>query len=565
MSAPAPARTIGDYLDIVRRHRWILIAVTVLGLVAGAGYSALAPKKYVSQTSVLVQPTGAEEVELAQGRTKTEINLDTEAQLVKSTEVAALAAERLGETELAPADLAGQVSVTVPPNTSILTIGFTANGPHRAQAGAEAFASAYLTHRAGSAQARLTEQATAAEEELRALREERDALSDQLDRLNSNSSRYADVRNDRDLLDNEIAELTAGHSQLRTVAESVGSGKIISEAAVPTAAASPHYLVSMSSGTLVGFLLALCVVALRTRFAVRVWHPSDVSRRCGVEVLATLPNRLETKATDVFGAFGPGGRVFGKLRNEVVASLGRPPRVIVVAGVAPGSASSVVTANLAAAMSRSGEATTAVATYPGGGHISVVSLLGTRSVPGLSDVFADRVGLDKAMQRAARQPSLTVIGPGGCATAAGPSRDVMSDVYERLRADSSYIVVDAAAMAVSSDAQLLASTADAVLLTVECGRDRIDEVTEAVEAVLRIDAPLLGAVVLPRNTIPAASLETAAEEERPALPRRPAPRPRPDSHESENPPADDTPTDTMPKIDDRAAPEPTTHGPTFGR
>ena len=254
----------------------------------------------------------------------------------------------------------------------------------------------------------------------------------------------------------------------------------------------------------------------------------------------------------------PRGPCLRQLRNEVVVSLGRPPRVIVVAGVAAGSASSIVTANLAAALARSGESTAAVATHPGGGTISVVSLLGTRPVPGLSDVFADRVGLNKAVQRAARHPSLTVIGPGGSATAGGPPRDVVDGVYEQLQSRCSYIVVDAAPMAVSADAQRLAATSDAVLLAIECGRDRIDETADAVEALARIDAPLLGAVVLPRNTIPTAPVEVTQV----AAPRkaasRPAPRPRRPESPVDRPSGDDTPTETMPRVDEPETERPQT-------
>ena len=311
MPAPASVRTLHDHLDIARRHRWTLTVITVLGLVGGVGYATLTPKQYVSQTAVLVQPTGAEEVAVAQGRSRTEINLDTEAQLVTSTEVASMAAEWLGEPTETPAELARRVSVTVPPNTSILTIGFTDEGPQRAQAGAEAFTTAYLNHRAGSAQSRLTGQIEAVEGELETLRQERNRLSDQMDMLNSSSSRYAALRNDRDLIDNEITELTTGHSQLRTAADSVGSGRVISDATTPTAAASPHQLVSTTGGLFVGFLVAWSVVAVRTRFGVRIWHPGDIVRRCRIEVLATIPEHTESSAHDVFGAFGPGGRVFG--------------------------------------------------------------------------------------------------------------------------------------------------------------------------------------------------------------------------------------------------------------
>lgn len=548
MSAPSSGRTIGDYFAILSRHRWLLITVTALGLAAGAGYAVFAPNHYESTTSVLVQPTGAEDVAVSQGRTRTEINLDTEAQLVKSTQVASLAAEQLGETDLTPAELADQVRVTVPPNTSILSIGFIATGPRDAQAGAEAFAAAYLEHRALSAHARLSDQADATESELATLRGEREDVSTQLDSLSKNSSRYTALVADRDILDGQIADLTTAHSQLRTAADSVGSGRVISEAAMPTASTSPHHLISMIGGALVGLLLALCLVAARMRFAVRVWHPVDLPRRCGVDVIASLPGRLEIKTTDVFGAFGAAGRVFGKLRHEVVAALGAPHRVIVVAGVAAGSASSVVAANLAAALARAGDTVTAVATHPNGGRVTLVSLLGTPAVPGLADVFGGRVGLDDAVHRAARQPNLTVIGPGGSATAAGLSNETVSTLSERLRDRISYVVVDAAPMAVSSDAQLLASIADGVLLTVECGHDRIDQVAEAVQAIQRVDAPLLGAVVLPRGVLPkGAAPEAPRLDPRPALTQHPTPRPRVEGESNEDD-ADDRPTEVMPVV-----------------
>jgi len=546
LSTPSSGRTIGDYGAIVNRHRWLLTTVTALGLAAGAGYSVLAPNQYESQTSVLVQPTGAEDGAVSLGRTRTEINLDTEAQLVKSTQVASLAAEQLGETELSTAELAGQVRVTVPPNTSILSIGFVATEPRDAQAGAEAFAEAYLEHRAASANARLSDQADATESELASLRTEREDLATELDSLSKNSSRYTALRTDRDILDNQIADLTTAHSQLRTAAESVASGRIISEAAVPTASNSPHHLVSLIGGALVGLLLGLCVIAARMRFAVRVWHPVDLPRRCGVDVLAALPGRLETKTTDVFGAFGAAGRVFGKLRHEVVAALGATPRVIVVAGVAAGSASSVVAANLAAALARAGDTTTAVATHPNGGRVTLVSLLGTLAVPGLADVFSGRVDLDTAVHPAARQPNLTVIGPGGSASAAGLSHETVTRLSDRLRDRASYVIIDAAPMAVSSDAQLLASIADGVLLTVECGHDRIDQVAEAVQAVERVGAPLLGAVVLPSGVLPkGAEPEVPRLDARPALTQHASPRLRPHTDTDE---ADDRPTEVMPAI-----------------
>ena len=53
-----------------------------------AGYTSAQPKVYESHTSVLVQPAGSD-TNVVGGRTRGDINLDTEAQLVRSTAVAA--------------------------------------------------------------------------------------------------------------------------------------------------------------------------------------------------------------------------------------------------------------------------------------------------------------------------------------------------------------------------------------------------------------------------------------------------------------------------------------------
>jgi capsular polysaccharide biosynthesis protein/Mrp family chromosome partitioning ATPase len=548
----SPGRTLGDYFQVARRHRWLIAGCLLAGLAAGGVYSLLTPPQFQSRASVLVEPTGADEVAITQARNKTEINLDTEAQLVTSTEVAALVAERLPGHQ-SPSELTEQVSVKVPPNTSILNIGFNASDPVAARDGARTFAAAYLDHRAESARGRLNDQATAADSELTGLRSERDDLSEQLDQISRSDPRYRAIKTDRDNLDDEISELSKRTGELTAAIESVGAGKVVSEAELPASANTPHLLINLASGGVAGLLLGACVAVARQRFAVRVWHPYDLPRRCGVEVLAALPPRLHARTTDVFGAFGPAGRVFGKLRNEVVAALDAPDQVIVVAGIAPGSASGVVAANLGAALARSGDTTIAVATHPGG-PVTLSSLLDVPAVPGLSDVFAERVDLPTTIHRAARQPLLDVIGPGGCASAGGPSRDTVSDVYTKLRERASYVVLDAAPMSVSAEAQLLAAHADAVILAVECGRDRAADVAEAVQAVRRIDVPLLGAVVLPKAPVPTTDPipVPATESRQPARGRR-RPAPRRNSR-VDQPGPDDTPTETLPAIDDEAVP-----------
>jgi Mrp family chromosome partitioning ATPase len=209
---------------------------------------------------------------------------------------------------------------------------------------------------------------------------------------------------------------------------------------------------------------------------------------------------------EVFGAYSPGGRVFSQLRNVVSSQLTHDQRIIVVAGVAPGPAASVVAANLATAMARAGDRATAVAANPST-TVGLPELFGTDSVPGLADVWSGRVDLAVATCAAPRQPSLNVIGPGAAARATGPTSEAAAETFSKLAEAGRFVVVDAPPLSCSADAQLLAGHADAVILAVQSGRDSIGETAAATLAMRQIDTPLLGAVLLPNvlgpmNTVP---------------------------------------------------------------
>jgi MinD-like ATPase involved in chromosome partitioning or flagellar assembly len=205
---------------------------------------------------------------------------------------------------------------------------------------------------------------------------------------------------------------------------------------------------------------------------------------------------------DVLQPYGPGGRVFNRLRNEVLATLNPGDQIVVVTGASRGSATTLVAANLAAALARTGSDVVLI-----GAHLPdsvadaapLARMLGVAPMPGLSDLLAGRIGLGKAMQRTPRIPSLRVITTGGTATAAGLMQSQrLRDTLEALRRQSGYVVIEAPSTSSSADAQSLASLADAAILAVELRRARRPALLDAAEQLRRVGTPLLGAVVLPR-------------------------------------------------------------------
>ncbi|MFD0890602.1 Wzz/FepE/Etk N-terminal domain-containing protein, partial [Streptosporangium algeriense] len=118
-----------DYTSFLRR-RWPTILFLLAGGVGmGAVLLLVIPPSYTASAQVLVTPTGLQEqTNQVTNRQREALNLDTEAQIAQSAVVARKAGQRLGATP-------GPVEVSVPPNTSVLQISYTAPDAAAAAAG----------------------------------------------------------------------------------------------------------------------------------------------------------------------------------------------------------------------------------------------------------------------------------------------------------------------------------------------------------------------------------------------------------------------------------------------
>jgi Mrp family chromosome partitioning ATPase len=522
MEATHPVSTnVSDYLGMLRRHWWVVLLLAVGAVGAADAITRAMPRTYESSTSVLVQPAG-QDTNVVGGRTKGDINLDTEAQLVRSTAVAAGAAALLRDAT--PPDLlARDVVVEVPPNTAVLVITYAAGKPARAQAGSHAFAEAYLRNREASARAELDAQITALSSKIKQINGMLTRTNKRLAAVRPDSPERPDLESQRQTSINQVNKLSGDLNQLTTA--TVSAGKIISDARLPVEPSKPDRVLNLASGLMLGLLAGLAVAALRERLDRRVRRSADVSRRGGVQVLAELNPRTAPRFDDVLPPYGPGGRIFNRLRNEVLAGLEPDAKVLLVTGASPGPASTLVAANLAAALARTGNEVVLV-----GAHLPetvvdaapLARLLGVATSPGLSEIISGRVDLAEAAQRAPRLPYLRVITTGGAATAAGLMQShALRETVDLLRRQTEYVVIEAPSTATSADAQSLASLADAAILTVELKRTGRPQVIDAAEQLRRVGTPLLGAVVMPRMAFRRPEGPAAPSPGRPAIPLGP--------------------------------------------
>lgn len=450
-----PSVQFRDYRTFLRR-RWPSVVAGLLVGVAGAGLVlGFAPKRYLATCDVLVLPLRTDLTQTSNSGSVAVVNLDTEAQIVRSAPVLAAVRAELGPLRTAD-QLAGDVRVTAPASTTILSLGFPAASPAEARRGALAFAHAYLA-------SRTVEGTEVIDARQRALQVNIDALQNELQRVapaaefSSNPVDRALAEARRDVLMRQLNSVTSKLQRLATTP--VEPGEIIREPALPSRPESPVPELVGPSGVMAGILLGIGLAALRERLDRRV--------RGTVPAIGPLVATVhrEDPTDDPVTASGPAFEQARRLTNRLLIALDQDPSLRVIALVPVGVPATGLTAQIAEAAARSGRRTLLL---PSVDSHAAVSQVVAEDVPGLSLGAAQ-----------ADVESLRPVIAGG--------------------RDSHDLVLVEAPMAGeenASEAQTLASWADGVLVVLAPGHTLRAELATALAQLERVGTPMLGAITI---------------------------------------------------------------------
>ena len=511
-NSAAGAVRLSDYLILIRRQWLVVLVGVLLGTALAAGYLAVAPEKFTARTSVLVTvptpDTGTNAPRAA------EINLDTEAQLLRSTDTVTAAAELLELPTDERGGLADRVTVTVPPNTEILTISYVGPTAREARDGAAAFGKAYLDLRRASAEAGVTA-------EVEGLKARVESVTAQLKEITEAAERLEEGSPERATLDERIVALNTqlaslANQQTRLQSTPVTPGRIITEANLPGSPSSPDPVLTLVAGLLLGLLGGLGVAALRDRLDDVIRSEQDLERRSTVPAVAVLTEPVDDRHVVLVSGVEHDSRAYGRMRNQVTSSLeGSRRPTVVVTGVRRGCGP--VAANLAASLARLGEEVFLLCADAFGR--TAEDLLGSRPRDGLAEVLNGTATVERAARSLPGLPTLRVLGPGYDAHQADALLQTTSlrRLVDQLSRSAAYVVIEAPPTALSAAAQTLAPVAEAAILVVDQGVTTSREVADAQAQFTAMRRPVLGAVLATYRTQPAsepAGEGTAADEER---------------------------------------------------
>jgi succinoglycan biosynthesis transport protein ExoP len=492
--------TLRDYLQVLRRRKWIVVTAIVLAPAAAFAFSTQQQSKYQASAEVLLSRqnlsnslNGVQDPTLS---IQPDRLAQTQADLARVPPVIERTLEAAGVTDITPAEFSGSSSVSAKTDADLLTFTFTHHDPQLAARLATEFARQYIVYRT--------------QLDTQALTKARTQVQDRIAQLelagDTKSALYASLVERDQQLQTMQALQTANASLVR---EAQGASKV-----------QPRPMRNAILGLMLGAVLGLALAFLREALDTKVRTSDEVARKLGLPILARIPapprqlrstNRLAMLA-DPEGTFAEPFRV---LRTNVeFANIELNAKTIMVTSALEEEGKSTTVANLAVSVARSGKRAILVDLDLRRPYQHRFFPLGRR--PGLTDVALRHVSIDDAL---APYPltdgpswSLRSRGGNGTVTIAGTlevigtgplppnpgeflGSHVVDEILSELAGRADVVLIDTAPLLSVGDALALSAKVEAMLVVARIDRLRRPIVRELQRTLEASPARPLGLII----------------------------------------------------------------------
>ncbi len=270
----------------------------------------------------------------------------------------------------------------------------------------------------------------------------------------------------------------------------------IDAASVPTTPSSPKKRVDVGAGLFLGLLMGL-VAALAAEYFDTSLHTAEaIEKTFSAKVLGTIPKFVASKASSPWIANDPQSRVAEAYRSfrasAFQAANGTAAKVVLIVSARPGEGKATTCLNAAAALAAQGN------------RVLIVNADLRRSRPPTAWQEPNGAGLSRFLegttgdlQELVAVPGVAGVSilPAGAPTPKAPEllgSPKFADLLQMLREDFDYILIDSPPAILFTDAQILASCADACVLVVQASKTSKEDAQSVLDMLKTASAPLLG-------------------------------------------------------------------------
>ncbi len=256
MSSTTPPGTTVSSLSLALRRHWTWVAgAALIGLAVGLVAGGLIARSYSASATVTINPITS--TLFATGPLSQQVNTATEAEVMSSGQVRALAADRLGDGTTTQ-DLGQALTVAVPTESLALTATTTGSDGGEAARRADAVADAYLAFRRAQAEAQVKVFLTKVDNRITQLEK---ALAGKP----ANGASLAA----------ELTSLRRDQSEALTLV--VNPGSVIERAVVPPGPSVPRLITLAAAGAALGFFVGVGLVWWRMRRIGVIESPAEMA------------------------------------------------------------------------------------------------------------------------------------------------------------------------------------------------------------------------------------------------------------------------------------------------
>jgi succinoglycan biosynthesis transport protein ExoP len=471
--------TFRSYLQILRRRKWWVGSIAVLGLAASLAFSLTAHKQYAATAQLLVQPSFDPSGGVVQEQPVTQTDVETELQLVTSAPVQQAVRAQLGSV---PIVSASEVGVT-----NVIAITATSQVPSRASLIANLYSNAFVQYR----QAVASRSLTTAEAQLRS---QISSLAQQLNSFagNTNSPAASALLNQQAVLKEQLAQMQVSG------AVDTGDVVLVTPAQTPTAPSSPKPAQDALLGLAGGLALGLGAAFLRDSLDDRLTSKEATEHAAGMSVLAMTPlvswRREKPLLVSITEPTSPAAESYRSLRTSLqFARQGQQLRSMVVTspGINEGKTSTL--ANLGVVFAQAGERVVIVS-----GDLRrprIGAFFGLDEQVGLTNVLLGQVTLEEALLPVPGFGRLSLLPAGPVPPNPAELLNSAHEIFARLRHHFDLVLIDSPPVLPVTDPAILARHADVTLVLAAAGQTRRADLRRAVEKLDQVNATILGIVL----------------------------------------------------------------------
>ena len=337
------------------------------------------------------------------------------------------------------------------------------------------------------------------EQDLAAKKEEYEKVSEESRKRTQSSVDLKQLKVEINELDEFVAKLKTQINQTDIELKMPSRVTVLENASMPEGSTALfRILVTVFSG-IVGLALGAGAVVGVEYQAHRLSSTGELSTRTGLRVLGTVPNLAALSQNKGINGSAALAGILAESVDSIRTMLLQQsrddaPRVIMVTSAGDREGKTTVAAHLAASLARSGRRTLLV-----DGDLrapSAHAVFNASGEPGLCEVLRSEVTLEAAIQPT-QVDGLMLVAAGQCdyQAIAALSHALLGEVFQKVREQFDFVVIDAAPVLSYADTLLIGSHVDAAVLSVRRDVSQLTKVYEARERMESVGIRVLGAVV----------------------------------------------------------------------